>query len=296
MILRVEVFNGENITKGWLGDMMDIPDPYLILKLKGTPNRRKRTPVIDNCPNPQWNVCFKFYLDPSENRELYVTLMDSNYVMDQELGNKILDLTNFTPGTEEYIVVDYDSGAKVNMKVSMVEDTKPNLRFSLALSDEEKYFVKRRRMHIFEAMKKFLGHKNAPKDQREVPVIAVLGSGGGFRATMSFAGVFKALEESGLLDCVMYVASLSGSSWYLSCLYSHPDFPHLLTPGDLIPELRARMAKSWTKLLTPLNMYNYMKQVLRKSSQGQPVSFTDFFGHLVGDTLLIEVSSQLIEI
>ncbi|XP_071450114.1 cytosolic phospholipase A2-like [Hetaerina americana] len=293
-ILRVEVYNGSNITKGWWGDLLDIPDPYLILHVKGTPNRRKRTPVINNCPNPEWNVCFQFYVDPTEKREFFVTLMDSNYLMDQEMGNKAIDLSHFSPGVEEDVVVDYDCGAKVYMKLSMVEEKKPNLRFSLALSEEEKYFVRRRRMHICAAMQKILGNKHAPKDVREVPIIAVLGSGGGFRATMSFAGVFKALDESGLLDCVMYAAGLSGSSWWLSYLYSHPDFPHLISCGDLIPELRERMAKNWTKLLKPLNMYNYMKQVISKSSQGQPVSFTDFFGHLVGDTLLKERKGSLL--
>jgi len=30
----------------------------------------------------------------------------------------------------------------------------------------------------------------------------------------------------------------------------------------------------------------YMDNILRKSRMGQPISFTDFFGHMVGDTLL----------
>lgn len=47
----------------------------------------------------------------------------------------------------------------------------------------------------------------------QVPVIAVLGSGGGFRAMVGFAGVMKALYESGVLDCATYIAGLSGSTW-----------------------------------------------------------------------------------
>lgn len=47
----------------------------------------------------------------------------------------------------------------------------------------------------------------------QVPVIAVLGSGGGFRAMVGFAGVMKALFESGVLDCATYIAGLSGSTW-----------------------------------------------------------------------------------
>ncbi|MEQ2176133.1 hypothetical protein GOODEAATRI_024927, partial [Goodea atripinnis] len=47
----------------------------------------------------------------------------------------------------------------------------------------------------------------------EVPVIAIAGSGGGFRAMVGFSGVMKALFESGVLDCATYVAGLSGSTW-----------------------------------------------------------------------------------
>lgn len=49
----------------------------------------------------------------------------------------------------------------------------------------------------------------------QVPVIAILGSGGGFRAMVGFAGVMKALYESGIFDCATYIAGLSGSTWYV---------------------------------------------------------------------------------
>ena len=47
----------------------------------------------------------------------------------------------------------------------------------------------------------------------QVPKIAILGSGGGFRAMVSLSGVFCALKDMGLLDCAMYTAGLSGSTW-----------------------------------------------------------------------------------
>ncbi len=51
---------------------------------------------------------------------------------------------------------------------------------------------------------------------RQTPVIAVLGSGGGYRALIAFVGVLKALEDSKMLDCATYLSSLSGSSWWVS--------------------------------------------------------------------------------
>ena len=47
----------------------------------------------------------------------------------------------------------------------------------------------------------------------QVPTIAVLGSGGGYRATTGFSAACRALEELGLLDCVTYLTGLSGSAW-----------------------------------------------------------------------------------
>ena len=47
----------------------------------------------------------------------------------------------------------------------------------------------------------------------QTPTIAVIGSGGGFRAMTGYSGVFKALASTGLLDCATYACGLSGSSW-----------------------------------------------------------------------------------
>lgn len=60
----------------------------------------------------------------------------------------------------------------------------------------------------------------------KVPVIAIAGSGGGFRAMVGFSGVMKALFESGVLDCATYVAGLSGSTWlvFISPLLLSPPF------------------------------------------------------------------------
>ena len=51
------------------------------------------------------------------------------------------------------------------------------------------------------------------------------------------------------------------------------------------------MTDNWMwLLLTPSWMYSHMNIILDKRSRGQPVSFTDFFGYLVGETILKDVS------
>ncbi|NXT79154.1 PA24A phospholipase, partial [Zapornia atra] len=119
----------------------------------------------------------------------------------------------------------------------------------------------------------------------QVPVIAILGSGGGFRAMVGFAGVMKALYESGILDCATYIAGLSGSTWYMSTLYSHPDFPEK-GPKEINQELMNSVSHNPLLLLTPQKVKRYIEALWNKKSSGQPVTFTDIFGMLIGETLI----------
>lgn len=46
-----------------------------------------------------------------------------------------------------------------------------------------------------------------------MPTVGLLGSGGGFRAMVCLSGVFKALSDNGILDCITFSGGLSGSAW-----------------------------------------------------------------------------------
>ena len=64
-------------------------------------------------------------------------------------------------------------------------------------------------------------------------------------------------------------------------------------PRKIRQDLRENVKDNWMwLLLTPSWMYNHMSIILRKKARGQPVSFTDFFGYLVGETILKDVSLQ----
>ncbi|XP_062390861.1 cytosolic phospholipase A2 gamma-like [Sardina pilchardus] len=57
-----------------------------------------------------------------------------------------------------------------------------------------------------------------------VPHVALLGSGGGQRAHIGFLGVMRQLGREHLLDCMQYVAGVSGSTWCMSSLYQDPQW------------------------------------------------------------------------
>lgn len=284
--MTVTVIEGTNITKGWVGDLMDTPDPYIILRVPGTPNGKKKTTVFNNTVNPIWNETFNFILDPDKENILEVILMDSNYTVDERLGMESINIKSLKFDTEEIFTLKYFESTEIKIKVLLVIDQKPDLRFSLALSDKEKIFMRKRRKVVMEKLKILL-KEDGPQNETEVPTIGLLGSGGGFRAMTALSGVFKALSDTGILDCLTYIAGLSGSAWYISTLYSHPDFPEK-SPGDLQEELKRNISQSPFWLLSPRSLYRYTSNILTKYRRGQPVSFTDFFGHLLGDTLLKE--------
>ena len=88
-----------------------------------------------------------------------------------------------------------------------------DIRYSLALCQEEKNFRKQRLKIVTENLNKLLGNKRGPRNENETPCIGILGSGGGYRALCGFSGALSALKELGLFDCAMYTCGLSGSSW-----------------------------------------------------------------------------------
>uniref|UniRef100_A0A9J8A8L1 PLA2c domain-containing protein n=1 Tax=Cyprinus carpio carpio TaxID=630221 RepID=A0A9J8A8L1_CYPCA len=60
--------------------------------------------------------------------------------------------------------------------------------------------------------------------QDAVPNIALLGSGGGQRAMVGLLGSLVQLDKAGLLDCVLYLSRVSGSTWCMASLYQEPDW------------------------------------------------------------------------
>ena len=79
---------------------------------------------------------------------------------------------------------------------------------------------------------------------------------------------------------------------YLSTLYSHTNWPDM-SPGDMQEELKSSINSSMIWRLTPTSIYHSYKIVMDKKQSGQPVSITDLFGHMVGLTLLKNVSNAL---
>ncbi|KAI8491611.1 Cytosolic phospholipase A2 [Branchiostoma belcheri] len=308
---------------------VDIPDPYVALKLHGAIEGKRRTRHIDNDVNPEWDESFTFLLDSNQKYSLDITLWDANYTIDESLGTVTYELDGFRVFDARTETFRFYSTSEVDIKFETELNQHPDLRYSLALCDEEKNFMVARKKRVGYAIRDLVGEERGPRHYKEVPRVAILGSGGGFRAMIGMAGAVKALSAScycpvtvllltcsravprvailgsgggframigmagavkalsdaKVLDCATYLVGLSGSSWYISTLYSHKDWPKA-TPGELQEELKHHVDSSLFYLLKPRLLYRYTDAIMRKRTVGQPVSFTDFFGHLVGETLI----------
>ncbi|XP_078351051.1 cytosolic phospholipase A2-like [Oculina patagonica] len=212
--------------------------------------------------------------------------MESDIIKDDFVETETFDLGTLEINKTCAKTFTFREVSKVDMEMKVQYCTAPtDMRYSTELCQEEEKFILERKDFVFESMKTFLGERG-PQTIDEVPNVAILGSGGGFRAMVSLSGVFCALKDMHVLDCAMYTAGLSGSAWYLSTLYSHPEWPHL-HPRVIRDTLRDNISDNWMWLMfTPSWMYRHLKIIVEKKQRGQPVSFTDLFGYLVGDTIL----------
>ena len=76
-------------------------------------------------------------------------------------------------------------------------------------------------------------------------------------------------------------------------LYSHPEFP-AKGPVDINQELMKSVSSNPLRLLLPQHLSSYVQALWTKKAAGQPVTFTDIFGMLIGETLIRGVSGSLL--
>ncbi|XP_047199707.1 cytosolic phospholipase A2 gamma-like isoform X1 [Hippoglossus stenolepis] len=106
-----------------------------------------------------------------------------------------------------------------NMEVKEAASVKP-IDQSPSLCAGEQDYVDRRKRVVLESLNS-LGI-NCSADW--VPHIALLPSGGGQRAAVGLMGSLSQMEKDGLLDPLLYMGAVSGSTWSMSTLYSDPQW------------------------------------------------------------------------
>ncbi|NWI70360.1 PA24E phospholipase, partial [Todus mexicanus] len=158
-----------------------------------------------------------------------------------------------------------------------------DVRLDFDLCMEEKNFLQKRRKFVASALKKAL-HLERDLQDHEVPVVAVMTTGGGTRALTSLLGNLLGLQKLDLLDAISYITGSSGSTWTLSHLYQSPDWSRkdLSRP---ISEVRRHMTKCKLNCFSLESLKYYDKELKLRKQEGYQISSVDFWGLLLEKAL-----------
>ncbi|KAG1931581.1 cytosolic phospholipase A2 gamma [Pimephales promelas] len=154
------------------------------------------------------------------------------------------------------------------------------VRIENSLNKNEQDFIARRKRTVQQSLQKH----GIICSLEEVPNIALLGSGGGERAMVGLLGSLVQLQKTDLLDCVLYLSGVSGSTWCMASLYQESDWSTKLefVKNKIIQRLGGP-AVCWGDSLAKLEKYYYEKDIF---------SLTDFWAAMVVTTYVKEIDEQ----
>ncbi|XP_069036281.1 cytosolic phospholipase A2 gamma-like [Lepisosteus oculatus] len=138
------------------------------------------------------------------------------------------------------------------------------IRVAHTLCEGENKDIQKRKIKIQNALRSL----QIPCDADCVPPIAVLGSGGGLRAMVALIGTLTELGAQNLLDTIMYLCGVSGSTWCMSSLYRDPQWSSQVEDAE-------------TKMVETLNngKFSFINswQRITKSIEDENFSCTDIW-------------------
>ncbi|NXH75418.1 PA24B phospholipase, partial [Hydrobates tethys] len=171
-----------------------------------------------------------------------------------------------------------------NWIVSILTE-KLDVRLGYDLCREEQEFLQKRKRVVASALKRVL-HLERDLHGHEVPVIAVMATGGGLRAMSAMFGHLLALQKLNLLDCVTYLTGASGSTWTLADLYEHADWSQKTLEGPL-KAVKEQVTKCKLNLMSIEHLKYYHKELAERAKAGHVSSFTTLWS-LVQEMFLHE--------
>ncbi|NXS97015.1 PA24B phospholipase, partial [Jacana jacana] len=162
---------------------------------------------------------------------------------------------------------------------------KLDVRLGYDLCQEEQEFLQKRKRVVANALRRVF-HLERDLYGHEVPVIAVMATGGGLRAMSAMFGHLLALQKLNLLDCVTYVTGASGSTWTLADLYEHADWSQRSLEGPL-KAVKEQVTKCKLNLMSIDHLKYYHKELAERAKAGHVPSFTTLWS-LVQEMFLHE--------
>ncbi|NXR08125.1 PA24E phospholipase, partial [Semnornis frantzii] len=121
----------------------------------------------------------------------------------------------------------------------------------------------------------------------QVPVVAIMTTGGGTRALTAMYAHLLSVQELNVLDCVSYITGLSGTTWTMSNLYEDPGWSQKDLKGTLNDARKQVLKNKFLACFAPDRLKYYLKELCQREQEGHQTCFTDLWG-LIIETMLHE--------
>jgi phospholipase A2 len=173
--------------------------------------------------------------------------------------------------------VQYIMGEPTAVRINPYKNTIARVRVGNELNVHEREFLAKRQPKVKRALEKML---NRSLDGKFVPKIAIVASGGGYRAMLGTIGSLVAVEQIGLLDATTYIAGLSGGTWAIA--------PWIST-GMSVQGYRRYIQDTIQKDIHVSSISeakNIIDMLALKLSFDEPITTVDIYGGLLANRLL----------
>ncbi|XP_070613625.1 cytosolic phospholipase A2 epsilon isoform X3 [Erythrolamprus reginae] len=152
-------------------------------------------------------------------------------------------------------------------------------RLGFDLCAEEQDFLRKRQKYVAAALRKTLQLQKELKGD-EVPVIAVMTTGGGTRSFTAMYGSLLGLQKLNLLDCITYLTGLSGTTWTMCKLYEDSDWSQKYLE-EAINKARRQVTKSKINCFSIDKLKYYYDELSQRIKEGHNTSFIDLWGLII---------------
>jgi len=152
-----------------------------------------------------------------------------------------------------------------------------SVQYNEGISVGEKEFLHYRLPIVKKAIEEKFKH---PITKEQIPSVAIMGSGGGYRAMLYFTALLASANKAHILDTVTYISALSGSTWALA---------PWITTGKPIAEFKTYIQQCAAKHFCDITHEEkkfIADKIITKTLHNKRLTLVDIYGELLGNRLL----------
>lgn len=241
----------------------------------------KQSELKDNFDEIGWQGVMKKNISELEGTEFYLFKENGLLYMYNSLQWSIQEpLLQCLGEISDLLIAPVQSLVSIDLPaidLNPYKTTQAVIRVGNELHSGEQEFLQKRKPRVQAALEKMLGKS---LDGKYIPKIALVGSGGGYRAMFCTTGSLVGADKIGLLDATSYITALSGSTWAVSSWFATG------LPIKQFRQLLIEKARRGLHAISVSEMALIGEALRTKLAFEQPLSWVDIYGLLLGTVLL----------